>query len=218
MSTPAGRSILLLGMMTYFLLFACLMGGMHLAIDATAGERERGSLEPLLTLPVTRAALVLGKLLATSVFMAASLAIAVVAFAIAIMFLPLSTIGMTAHFGAAECFSIFVIMLPFVVLGAGLMSVVASYTKTFREAQSYTSIAMLAPTLPIIFAALNPMQPSLTLMLVPSLSQHLLVTSVIKTEPIELAHLAMSMASTLAFGLLLAALAMHRYRSEKLLI
>jgi len=53
-STPSGRAVLLLGMMTYFLLFAMLLGGFQVAIDTTAGERERGSLEPLLTLPVRR--------------------------------------------------------------------------------------------------------------------------------------------------------------------
>src|SRR5690606_8000708 len=47
-STPAGRSSLMLGVLTYFLLFAMLSGGLHLAIDTTAGERERKSLEPLL--------------------------------------------------------------------------------------------------------------------------------------------------------------------------
>ena len=52
-STPSGRSGILLGMMSYFFIFALLMGGMYLAIDTTAGERERGSLEPLLSLPVT---------------------------------------------------------------------------------------------------------------------------------------------------------------------
>jgi sodium transport system permease protein len=65
MSTPSGRSVILLGMMSYFFIFAMLMGGMYLAIDTTAGERERGSLEPLLALPVTRNALLLGKILAT---------------------------------------------------------------------------------------------------------------------------------------------------------
>ncbi len=58
-STPSGRSAMLLGMMSYFFIFATLMGGMYLAIDATAGERERGSLEPLLSLPVTRDQLIL---------------------------------------------------------------------------------------------------------------------------------------------------------------
>ena len=70
-STPAGRSVLMLGVLTYFLLFATLTGGLHLAIDTTAGERERKSLEPLLTLPVTRASLLLGKMAATVCYMLA---------------------------------------------------------------------------------------------------------------------------------------------------
>ncbi|HEX7719159.1 MAG TPA: ABC transporter permease, partial [Woeseiaceae bacterium] len=70
-STPSGRSAMLLGMMSYFFIFALLTGGMNLAIDTTAGERERGSLEPLLCLPVTRDQLILGKIMAACVFMAA---------------------------------------------------------------------------------------------------------------------------------------------------
>ena len=53
-ATPTGRAVVVLGFMTYFVLFAMLMGGLYLAIDSTAGERERGSLEALLTLPVAR--------------------------------------------------------------------------------------------------------------------------------------------------------------------
>ncbi|MEO0974109.1 MAG: ABC transporter permease subunit, partial [Pseudomonadota bacterium] len=59
-ATPTGRSVLMLGMVTYFLIFATLMGGLYLAIDTTAGERERKSLEPLLALPIPRSALVVG--------------------------------------------------------------------------------------------------------------------------------------------------------------
>ena len=53
-STPASRSVLALGTVSYIVLLTMLMGGLYLAIDATAGERERGSLEPLLTVPVQR--------------------------------------------------------------------------------------------------------------------------------------------------------------------
>ncbi len=83
-STPASRSALMLGVLTYFLLFATLTGGLHLAIDTTAGERERKSLEPLLTLPVARASLMLGKMTATVCYMLASLALTLVAFAVAL--------------------------------------------------------------------------------------------------------------------------------------
>src|SRR5690606_35647670 len=68
-ATPAGRSLLILGMMTYFCFMSMLVGGFYLAIDTTAGERERGSLEPLLALPVRRSQLIVGKMLATAAFM-----------------------------------------------------------------------------------------------------------------------------------------------------
>ena len=102
-STPSGRAILLLGMMTYFLLFSTLLGGTQVAIDTTAGERERGSLEPLLTLAVSRAILVWGKLGVTFVFMALSLAVCIASFAVAVRFLPLAEIGMTANLTPWVC-------------------------------------------------------------------------------------------------------------------
>src|SRR5262249_42667121 len=71
-STPASRSVLALGTLSYLILLTMLMGGMYLAIDATAGERERGSLEPLLTLPVRREHLIYGKILATCAYMTLS--------------------------------------------------------------------------------------------------------------------------------------------------
>ena len=88
-STPSGRSALLLGMLSYFFVFALLTGGMNLAIDSTAGERERGSLEPLLCLPVTRDQLIFGKIFAACLFMAMSLGLSLVSFHVMLKFVPL---------------------------------------------------------------------------------------------------------------------------------
>ena len=66
------------------MLLTMLMGGMYLAIDATAGERERGSLEPLLTVPVRREYLIYGKIMAACAYMTLSLALTVTAFAISL--------------------------------------------------------------------------------------------------------------------------------------
>ena len=85
-STPSGRSAILLGMLSYFFLFALLTGGMNLAIDSTAGERERGSLEPLLCLPVTRDLLIVGKILAACAFMALSLCLSLLSFFVTLKF------------------------------------------------------------------------------------------------------------------------------------
>lgn len=217
-STPSGRAVLLLGMMTYFLLFAMLLGGFQVAIDTTAGERERGSLEPLLTLPVRRRDLVLGKVATAAVFMAISLALAVTAFATAVRFMPLAEIGMTANLSPWACVKIWAVVAPFAVLGAGMMTFVASFTKSFREAQTYTSIAMTVPPLPVLFSIFNPLQPSLALMPIPSLSQHLLVTAVIKGQGIDPVHALLSAACTVVIGVLCTWGAVRRFRSEKLLV
>ena len=217
-STPSGRSVLLLGAFTYFLLFSCLLGGVHVAVDSTAGERERGSLEPLLTLPVSRGALVGGKFAATAFFMSVSLVIGIAAFAVAVDFLPLAEVGMDANLGLAECVLAFVVLFPVAILGAGLLNAVTTFTKSFKEAQSYTGIAMLLPTLPIILVVLNPMQPTLAMMMVPSLSQHLLIAGVVKTGALDPLFLVVSAACTVAIGALFGLVAMWRYRSEKLLV
>ena len=216
-STPAGRSALMLGVLTYFLLFATLTGGLHLAIDTTAGERERKSLEPLLTLPVTRASLLLGKMTATVCFMLVSLALTLAAFAIALRQLPLEQIGMSSNFGVATAALAFVLVFPFAPLGAALMTAVAAVSKTYREAQTYLTFVLLVPTLPLAFATLLNIEPEAKLMWIPSLSQHLLITTLIKDQPLTLSFVAISAASSLGFGVLLGWLAMRLYRREAIL-
>ncbi|MCC5863243.1 MAG: ABC transporter permease [Gammaproteobacteria bacterium] len=216
-STATGRAALLLGMITYFLLAAMLMGGLYLAIDATAGERERGSLEPLLTLPVTRSTLLLGKILATCCYMLLSLVITLVAFAIGLSFVSLEELGMSANFGPQVVLLGFLLMAPFVLLGAALMTLVASFTKTYKEAQTYVGVLIVVPTLPILFAAFLSVKPSALLMTVPSLSQHLLMTALIRNEPLDPGFAAISVVSTLALGGLVTWLATLFYRREGLM-
>ena len=216
-STPASRSALMLGMLTYFLLFATLTGGLHLAVDTTAGERERKSLEPLLTLPVPRSSLILGKMTATVCCMLASLALSLVAFTIALRQLPLEQIGMSSNFGFGTAALAFLLFCPFAPLGAALMTTIASFSKTYREAQTYGTFVLLVPTLPIAVAALLNIEPEAKLMWIPSLSQHLLVTTLMKDQPLVSSFVALSVVGTLAFGALLGWLAVRLYRREAIL-
>jgi sodium transport system permease protein len=216
-ATPAGRAVLLLGMMTYFLLFASLMGGMYLAIDATAGERERGSLESLFTLPVDRRALVLGKILATCFFMTVSLACTLVAFAVSFHFLPLESLGMSANLGAPVLFAMWAVVLPFIPLGAGLMLLIGSLTRTYREAQTWIGLVLLIPTLPIVFASINSLRPTHALMLVPSLSQHFLATSLLRGDSLAPLDIAISVGATLLVAAIMIAAAIRSYQREAVL-
>jgi len=117
-STATGRSVLVLGVLSYFLLLATLMGGFYLAIDSTAGERERGSLEPLLTVPATRTQLLLGKMAATVGYMMLSLALTVAGLSVALRFAPLEELGMRSNFGPLVALQIILIVAPFAPLGA----------------------------------------------------------------------------------------------------
>lgn len=216
-STPSGRSGLLLGMMSYFFIFAMLIGGMYLAIDSTAGERERGSLEPLLALPVTRDQLMMGKIFATCTFMSLSLALSIASFAVAILFLPLQKLGMTANFGPLAASIAFLMLVPFTLLGASLMTLVASFTKSYKEAQTWVSAVLFAPTLPIMIVSILQVRPKLEFMFVPSLSQHLLLVDLVKNEPLVPLNIAISVCSTLLLGVLCAYISARLYRREGLL-
>ena len=216
-STPSGRAAILLGMMSYFFIFALLMGGMYLAIDSTAGERERGSLEPLLSLPVTRDQLMLGKIAAACLFMAMSLMLSLWSFFFALKFMPLEQLGMTPNFGPAVVIGAFFVLAPFILVGASVMTLVASFTKSYKEAQTWLSVVLIAPTMPILIVSILNVRSQLEFMFVPSLSQHLILLDLIKNEPLNLLHVAISITSTLAIGALLTWICARLYRREGLL-
>jgi sodium transport system permease protein len=217
LSTPTSRATLVLGMLSYIMLVVTLVGGLSLAIDATAGERERGSLEPLLTAPVPREHLIYGKVLASACFMTVALALVMVTLGGSIHRVPLEEIGMSANFDARVATALFAVTLPFVAVGASLLTVVASFTRSYKEAQTWLGIVLLVPTLPIAIAGLLDVRASAPLMAVPSLSQHLLIQGLLRDEPLPAAYVAISVASTLAFGAALTWLAGRLYRREKIL-
>lgn len=216
-STPSARATLILGMLSYVILLATLMGGLYLAIDATAGERERGSLESLLTLPVTREHLIYGKIAATAVMMLAALAMVSASIAVSLRAIPLETFGMSANFGPSTIWRVFATVAPFALLAAGLLTVVASFTRTYKEAQSWLGVVLLVPTVPIAIASVLEVAPQASLMLVPSLSQHLLIQGLIRGEPLPTAWAILAAASCLVLGMALAWAAGRLYRREAIL-
>ncbi len=216
-STPAARSALVLGGLSYLVVLTMLMGGIYLAIDATAGERERGSLEPLLTVPVRREYLLYGKILAACAYMTLSLVLTVTAFWIVLRFVGLERFGMSADFGPRVALGIVLACLPLVPAGAALMTWVAAFTRSYREAQTYAGLVLLVPTLPLVFADALGLQPRAALMAVPSLGQHFIIMSLIRMQPLPAAYVALSVCSTLLLGALLVFAAGRLYRREALL-
>lgn len=217
-STPASRSLLLLGMLSFFLILSMLTGGMYLAIDTTVGERERGTLEPLLATPVHRRSLLAGKLMATFAYMLLSLALTTAALFIALGRIDMERFGMSANLDLRTALALIGVTAPLVPLLGGAMTLVAAFTRSAREAQAWLGVLQLLPTLPLVFASLMNLAPGLRYMLVPSLSQHLLITQLLRGEPLEPGWLATSTGATLLAGLVVVAGAWRLYRRESLLV
>lgn len=216
-STPKARAVLALGTLTFFVILAMLTGGLYLAIDSTAGERERGSLEALLTTPLPRAHLIYGKILATTTYMLISLVVTLTALSIALRFTRLEDWGMSIDLSPQAVLAMALFTAPLSLAGAGLMTIVASFTRSFREAQTYLSFVLLVPTMPLALAGMLELKPTALSMAVPSLSQHFLMTRVLRGEWPHTWEILLSVGVTLALGLLLAWVAGRLYEREAIL-
>ena len=131
--------------------------------------------------------------------------------------MPLEQLGMTPNFGITVVLAAFLVFAPFILLGAALMTLVASFTKSYREAQTWLSVVLIAPTMPILIVSILMLRPRLEFMFVPALSQHLLLVDMVKNEPVEGLHVLVSVVSTLIIGALLTWVCARLYRREGLL-
>jgi sodium transport system permease protein len=217
-STPQTRTLIFLNMLPYFLIFAIFSGGAGAVIDMTAGERERGSLEPLLINPVGRSHIVLGKLLAALPFSLLPLCVTLAAFAIIFNLVPLeSFIGFRLAIDPAALAGILLICLPLLLLATALQMVIATFARTFREAQTYLGFLPLLPALPGLALAFLPVRPDLWTMLIPTFGQQILVNQFMRGEPVSPLNVLISTAVTLALGVAVAYIAARLYEREQVL-
>jgi sodium transport system permease protein len=182
LATPEKTAANALSMIPLFLLMAAFVGGLHLAIDCTAGERERGSLEPLLVNPVSREAVVLGKWLGVVVVTCFAIVVALAGFAIAVTRVPLQDLGVKFHLGASEAAGLLAACLPLTLFAAAVQITLALFARTFKEAQTYLSMLMLVPMVPATFLSLSPVTTKAWMMAVPVLGQTVLMVDVLRGE------------------------------------
>ncbi|SFS17335.1 sodium transport system permease protein [Dyella sp. OK004] len=217
-ATAQARGVLMFGMLPYFFVITIFLGGMYLAIDLTAGERERQSLEPLFANPVARWKILFGKLAAICAFSCMSLLITLVAFAVIGPFVPTEKLGMELNLGLHFGAHVFLLMLPLVLLLAGLQSLVAAFAKSYREAQTYLSLLMIVPALPSLLLSVLPIKAQGWMYAVPLLGQNLGVMRLLRGDGIEPQQLLYCVAGTLAAAALVILGTAQLYRSERLAI
>jgi sodium transport system permease protein len=215
-ATPEARRGMLLAFLPYLLILFSFLGGAALVIDVTAGERERQSLEPLLATPAARAAIMSGKILAACLFGMLSLLLIVLAFKFSFQLAPgpLQLIDVSVPVMA----QLLLVLLPMVLIGTTLLTLIAASVKSVKEAQSYMSVLMFLPIVPTIMLMVNPVKNQLWQFAVPFLAQNQMILKLVRSEAIALQEWAVYLGAGFGLGLVLWLLAARLYHKERLAI
>lgn len=216
LSLPEARKSLATFFIPYLLLISGFLGGAALVIDATAGERERQSLEPLLATPAARSAIVSGKILAACLLGMASLFLSLLAFKVGGQLSE--GMGRQLSLSAFAILELLLIISPMVALGNALLTFIASGAKSVKEAQSFLSVLMLVPMLPSILLLIHPVKNQLWMFAVPFLSQNQAIVKVVRGEAIAPMEWLVYLGAGFGVAALLWYAAVRRYRQEKLAI
>lgn len=215
-ATPESRRGMMLAFLPYMLILFSFLGGAHLVMDSTAGERERQSLEPLLATPARREAIMSGKILAACLFGMLSLLLIVLAFKFSFVMAPgpLRMVDVSLPVMA----QLLLALLPMVLFGTTLLTLIAASVKSMKEAQGYMSVLMLLPIIPTIVLMVNPVKNQLWQFAVPFLAQNQMILKLVRSEAISMEEWTVYLGAGFGIGLLLWLVAARLYHREKLAI
>ena len=217
LSTPTSRGGQVLAFLPYFILITVFMGSMHMAVDTTAGERERKSLEPLLINPMPRWKIMAGKLMATTFFALATLALGLIAFVFAMGMLPTADMGISLNLDFRVAGLAFLLVAPAALLAAALLTILASFAKSFREAQSYMGLVIFVPMIPSFWLLIDPTKAETWMTWVPLLNQNIMILELVRGEPLSSAWVGATLLSTTLAAIALAWVAGGLYNRPKLI-
>jgi sodium transport system permease protein len=184
LAEPRARAAQVMATLPLAVLMAMLYGAMNAALDTTAGERERGSLEPLLMNPTPRRALVLGKWAAVSAVAMLIAVLSCFSFLPAQWLLRSETLATMFQFGLREAALFLALLLPLAALMSALLMAVAIRCRTFKEAQANNSVVMLAASLLPLVSLFGQEGEKAWHLWVPALAQVTLMGRVLKGEQI----------------------------------
>jgi len=195
---------------------ALFIGGFYIAIDTTAGELERGSLEPLFINPARRWEFVVGKFLAALIFSIVGLAVAIVGFGLVPRFVSTEGLGLYVRLEPRVLATVFVLVLPLAAFATAVQMIVATYSRGFKEAQTLLSFLLMLPMIPGILLALVPFQGKLWMMLIPVLSEQVVIHKLIRGEAVEPVAMACCASATTVAAAACLYVATRLYRGERM--
>lgn len=217
MATPEAKQGMLLSvLLPYLLILTSFIGGAYLILDATAGERERQSLEPLLATPAPRSAVVSGKIAAACMIGLATLLLTLLAFKFSAQFA--GTLGRQLNVSFLAIGKMLLILVQMLFIGTSLLTYLAASAKSMKEAQSHMTWLMLLPMIPTFALMANPLKSQPWQFAVPFLAQNQLLLKVIRNEYISAQTWGIYVAAAFGVAALLWYAAVRRYHQEKLAI
>jgi len=213
------------GLVPYCIILLCLTGAMYPAMDLTAGEKERGTIETILCSPISRTHLVLGKFLMVLTASLATAALSLSSMAVSFGAGKRMLLGIT-HGAAGTAMqitisgkavvSIFLMVLPLAVFFSAALLAIALWAKSFKEAQSYISPLMIVVVLPAVAAMLPGVELNTALALVPVLNTSLISKEII-TGTYHWKYIALIFASSSIYAAVAMAIAVKLFQREDVL-
>ncbi len=213
-ATKGSKAAILLGSVLIFILLSVFFSGMNVAIDISAGERERNSLELLLSQPLTTHQLVWGKALAASAFAMFGGVLSAVLIPFIFKLLPLHEIGISIALAWPMILLIMALLIPLALLATALQLFVSFRAKSFKEAQTYISLLLMAPML-VVFGVEFARVKNQILYYLPLTGQHQALLDIIKGESLQWGAMAVSAVATVVLSMLLLRLISRMLSSEK---
>ena len=205
----------ILGGLPGFILFMAFVSGLGMIAEMASGERERKSLEPLLANPVSHQTVFFGKWSAAVILTTVVALIGILLQFISINLAPTEELGLRLDMGPTKFFLIWFIVQPVIFFAVSVQLLVSFFAKSFKDAQSYNSLLMLLPLVPVYYLIFNAGAAETWQMFVPLLGPCALIADIFAGETPSLMHLLLSTAVSLVLAFLVARLAINLLQKEK---
>ena len=215
-ATPRQKGAFLLFVIPMFALLSPLLGGMAVAIDSTAGERERGSLEPLLANPVPARHIVAGKWLAAWALASMVAMLTLAGFALASSFYAQKKLSAMMAFGLPEWAQFVALVIPFAAMTSALQMLICTYGRTYREAQTYVSYLATAVSFVPVIVLFTGLKDERWQLAVPVLGQQAVLSRIVRGDAFGLLDWAIPSAAALAIAIVCVALVARLLGEERI--
>ncbi len=207
------RSSQLTAMVPWMVMMAVLFGGMTVALDTTAGERERTSLEPLMTNPIAPLSLVLGKWMAVAVVAMTIALLSVASFLPAKLLIQSEALQAMFRFGVVEGAMFLVMLLPLAAAISAILMLAAIYGRSFKEAQTRATFVLFGFQMVPLIAILDLTGEKPWHLWVPALAQQVVMLRVLRGDTLHWTHLGIPTAVSLIVTVVCLGFLAHRLKA-----